>query len=315
MIQQRSLLDYLQSDDSNLIIISTEQPIISHETMIATINTNSSSSLSDRKGKRTATSSSSSASYKDEVQSIVDKTSNQLHLNTPNRRAIFTVLCQCRDVEDAYEKIITLQLGNMMDRDLVRVVFECVSREKEYNPFYLELLLLFIQQLPYAMKLSLEIFYYDELAAMLTWPLSADILPKKLERRCIHFARILAELVISFKLTLSVFKKLEISQLGNPYILIFLSTFFMCLFSHPSAKDSIEQVSDRLGKSKHFEHVRQLIIAFLSKYFKDFPPEMLSISNGNDQEMIEQVKFHRKKMLKIMKELEVLKHYVDTSPG
>lgn len=234
------------------------------------------------------------------LERMMEKNALQLRLNNPIRKQIFAVIMQCRDVMDAYEQILSMRLGSKMDRDLVRVLLECCAKEKDYNPFYVELLKLFCDG-SNKTKLSIEHAYNDEMQALLM--VSEEEIEEKQskwERRAINNARMLSELVMSFKLSLTVLRKVEITEI-NELLMLFLSTFFVSLFTHASADTELEQVCDRLGRSQHYEAVRQVVLLFLTKYMKELPPVLNAM-------MAEKVKMGRKKMMRTMKDLAILNY-------
>lgn len=273
------------------------------------------------------------------VEQIVEKKGQQLRLNTPNRKAIFGVLMTCRDLEDAHEKIIGLHLGATMDRDLVRVLLECAGKEWPYNPFYGELLKLFCTTMP-SCKLTAEIAFYDEIATIITQDEEMQAEERapnskqrvKIERRVLNHARLLADLLMQFKLTLAVLRKIDISLISegssHSLLLMFLSTLFVTMFTYesPSASgngkassssvgsqtsDEEQQqaalllsVCDRLGRSKHYEVVRMFILQFLEEHMKKLPSSI-----PKDSPLAVCVKKGRKIMLKSMRDMEILHQY------
>lgn len=294
-----------------------------------------------------STTASNSNSTSAAVEAFITKKSAKLRLNTPNRRAIFRVLLQCRDVDDAYEKIIALHLGNTFDRDLVRVLLECVGQEKTYNAFYVELLKTFCTAMP-PCKLSAEIAFFDEMTAMIALDNEALVRLQngdededekqraKTEMRLMHLARLLAELLLSFKVSLAVLRKFDLAMIqrpaemgGNAYTVLFLSTLFLRLFTYDPAGDSMAtspssgskshtngqsnedagldlvlQVADRLGRSKHYESVRQIVLTFLRQHMKTLPPAIKA-----DEALASRVKRARAMMIRAMKDMSVLHNY------
>lgn len=60
-------------------------------------------------------------------------------MNTDLRRNIFMTIMTCYDLNDAYERLLRLDLKGKTDREIIRVIAECCSGEKKYNKFYAEL--------------------------------------------------------------------------------------------------------------------------------------------------------------------------------
>ncbi|KAI3659299.1 hypothetical protein MP638_003515 [Amoeboaphelidium occidentale] len=63
----------------------------------------------------------------------------KIGLNTEVRRNIFACIMSSDDILDAYEKIMKLSLTEVQQREIMRVLVFCCSREKSYNPFYTKL--------------------------------------------------------------------------------------------------------------------------------------------------------------------------------
>jgi nucleolar MIF4G domain-containing protein 1 len=57
-------------------------------------------------------------------------------MNTSSRKLIFCALMGAADLEDAYDRLVRLNLRGNADRDIVRVIMDCCAQEKTYNPFY-----------------------------------------------------------------------------------------------------------------------------------------------------------------------------------
>lgn len=272
------------------------------------------------------------------VEQIVAKKGQQLRLNTPNRKAIFGVLMTCRDLEDAYEKIVGLHLGATMDRDLVRVLMECAGKEWPYNPFYAELLKLFCTTMP-ACKLTTEIAFYDEMAMIVEQEQAGDLSTwekkqrVKYEQRVMNLARLLADLLMQFKLTLAVLRKVDLTWIADattaaeehPMLLLFLSTLFVSMFTYDTSAGGggggssssggatvagndheglLLSVCDRLGRSKHYDVVRHVVMHFLETHLKKLPSSV-----EKDSDMALRMKKGRKIMLKSMRDMEVLHQY------
>jgi nucleolar MIF4G domain-containing protein 1 len=67
------------------------------------------------------------------------KLAKKLKLNTETRRNILLVIMSSRDVSDAFERLLRLDLKGREDREIVRVLIECCAQETTFNRFYAEL--------------------------------------------------------------------------------------------------------------------------------------------------------------------------------
>jgi nucleolar MIF4G domain-containing protein 1 len=156
--------------------------------------------------------------------SMLEEKSKKLHMNTGIRKSIFMIVMTCRDVNDAFERLMKLQLKGQQDREVVRVVAECCGYEQKYNEFYAQLLELLCSQ-NRQNKTTLQFFFWD-----LFRQLEDDADNAVSDRRAINSARLMAHLVVTFCLSLSVLKSLSMSDLSQSLVL-FLGTFFMAIFS------------------------------------------------------------------------------------
>ncbi|KAF8529830.1 hypothetical protein JB92DRAFT_2782635 [Gautieria morchelliformis] len=57
-------------------------------------------------------------------------------MNTDVRRGIFVVLMSSDDYVDSYERLSQLNLTEVQQREIVRVILHCLGNEKQYNPYY-----------------------------------------------------------------------------------------------------------------------------------------------------------------------------------
>ena len=144
----------------------------------------------------------------------------KMRFNTSTRRNIFVVIMSSRDVDDAFERLMRLQLRGKQDREVVRVITECCAQEKTYNPFYSELAaMLCAHNRQY--KTSLQFIFWDN------FKLFED---EVAGRRTVNLARFLSRLVTAFHLPLAVLKPIDMTDI-NSNMMLFLATFFMAIFS------------------------------------------------------------------------------------
>ncbi|KAG9314967.1 hypothetical protein JVU11DRAFT_4076 [Chiua virens] len=81
-------------------------------------------------------------------------------MNTDIRRSVFVVLMSSDDYLDACERLAQLNLTEVQQREIVRVVLHCCGNEKSYNPYYA----LVCQQLcqrSHAYKITLQFCLWD----------------------------------------------------------------------------------------------------------------------------------------------------------
>ncbi|KAJ7593311.1 hypothetical protein C8J56DRAFT_495127 [Mycena floridula] len=67
---------------------------------------------------------------------ILLKLARKQGMNTDIRRSIFVVLMSSDDYVDACERLSQLNLTEVQQRDIIRVLLHCCGNEKTYNPYY-----------------------------------------------------------------------------------------------------------------------------------------------------------------------------------
>lgn len=167
---------------------------------------------------------SKSSFSEDEIK--LQKLCEKLRMNTPTRKRILCQMMASRDVQDAFERISKLDLKGKQDRDIIQVIIESCASEKMYNPFYSELLALFCSQ-NRQIKVSLQYVYWDLFRVMKVNPL----ITVKSTQRSINLAQLLASIVSSFYVSITILKVIDVSSL-NDNLKAFLNSFFLYLFSN-----------------------------------------------------------------------------------
>lgn len=63
----------------------------------------------------------------------------RLRMNTDARRSVFVAIVGSTDCDDALEKVLKLNLKGAQEREIARVIVECCSQERSFNPYYAHL--------------------------------------------------------------------------------------------------------------------------------------------------------------------------------
>ncbi|KAI8605574.1 hypothetical protein EDD21DRAFT_316239 [Dissophora ornata] len=71
-----------------------------------------------------------------EAEDELLKLARKNKMNTDVRRSIFVVLMSSEDYIDAFERLIKLNLKEVQQREIVRVLLHCSGNEMVYNPYY-----------------------------------------------------------------------------------------------------------------------------------------------------------------------------------
>lgn len=196
-----------------------------------------------------------------------------------------------RNVSDAFERLVGLDLKGKQDREIIRVLIECCAQEKTYNPFYAELVeLLCSQNRQY--KPTVQFSFWDVFKKFDDDSSVLNI------RRTANLARMLAHLVCSFHIPLAVIKPLDVSDLREE-ARAFLSTLIAVIFSSSVREDVFQQVFDRIASSKDYAVVREMLLFFLRQHFTSSP-------DGLDAAEASNVMKRRKWCIKTLEQMSII---------
>ncbi|KAJ7158634.1 hypothetical protein C8R46DRAFT_1178090 [Mycena filopes] len=94
--------------------------------------------LVDRQGQhdQITTATTTSKPGEDFGNSTLLKLARKQGMNTDIRRSVFVVLMSSDDYVDACERLSQLNLTEVQQREIVRVLLHCCGNEKSYNPYY-----------------------------------------------------------------------------------------------------------------------------------------------------------------------------------
>jgi nucleolar MIF4G domain-containing protein 1 len=185
----------------------------------------------------------------------IDRAAAKMKLGGGNKKAIFRVLMNSRDVADAFESLIRLDLKGKGDRDIVRVLCECCCHESPYNPFYSEISKLLCESSRQA-KITFQFVIWD---AIKSFRYNQG---KSTSKQIVNLSRLCAELVLSFTLPLIILKIFSATEIFESDK-AFLMSFFLSLFTLPHEDSTVVDITDRVAASKDFASVRDLISIFL----------------------------------------------------
>ncbi|KAL8129472.1 hypothetical protein V2J09_018627 [Rumex salicifolius] len=159
-----------------------------------------------------------------EAQKMLDRAA-LLRMNTDIRKAIFCVIMSGEDYLDAYEKLMRLGLKGKQDREIMRVLVECCSQEKIFNKYYTALAIKLCEDRN--QKSSLQFCLWDQFKELDSMTLV----------RLMHLAKFLAEMLVSFKLSMAVLKVVDFSDVVEltPKRIMHFRILFDTLFAHPDS--------------------------------------------------------------------------------
>ncbi|KAJ7650126.1 hypothetical protein FB45DRAFT_887044 [Roridomyces roridus] len=99
------------------------------------------------------------------AESALLKLARKQGMNTDIRRSIFVVLMSSDDYVDACERLSQLNLTEMQQREIVRVLLHCCGNEKTYNPYY-TLVCQHLCRSSHSYKITLQFCLWDFLRDM-----------------------------------------------------------------------------------------------------------------------------------------------------
>ncbi|KIP05858.1 hypothetical protein PHLGIDRAFT_107708 [Phlebiopsis gigantea 11061_1 CR5-6] len=70
------------------------------------------------------------------TENVLLKLAKKQGMNTDIRRSIFVVLMSSEDYVDACERLAQLNLTEVQQREIIRVILHCCGNEKAFNPYY-----------------------------------------------------------------------------------------------------------------------------------------------------------------------------------
>ncbi|KAH9178229.1 hypothetical protein EDB89DRAFT_2111852 [Lactarius sanguifluus] len=179
----------------------------------------------------------------DVAENALVKLAKKQGMNTDVRRSIFVVLMSSEDYVDACERLAQLNLTEVQQREVIRVLVSCCGNEKSYNPYYA-----FVGQhlcrTSHSYKITLQFCLWDFLRGIGESSVGGAEVVKNLKggeddfevkdissTKTNNVANAYAWWVAKGCVTLSVFKPVDFTVL-KPRTRDFLSHFFRQLFAN-----------------------------------------------------------------------------------
>lgn len=189
-----------------------------------------------------------------EAQKMLQLAAGQ-RMNTDARRAIFCIIMSGEDYIDAFEKLLRLDLQGKQDREIMRVLVECCLQEKVFNKYYCVL----------ASKLCTHDKNHKFTLQYCVWDHYTELESMQLIRS-MHLAKLVAEMVSNFTLSLAVLKKADLhdtSQLTSKKIMHF-RIFFEAVFEY--ADNVVWNMFKRIAGGPQYESLRTGMRFFIERY-------------------------------------------------
>ncbi|CAN1183393.1 Nucleolar MIF4G domain-containing protein 1 [Linum perenne] len=176
-------------------------------------------------------------------------------MNTDTRKAVFCIIMSAEDYVDAFEKLLRLDLTGTQDREIMRVLVECCLQEKVFNKYYTVLASKLCEH-EKNHKYTLQFCIRDHFKEL-------DLMPLV---RSMHLAKFVAEMVVSFSLSLSVVKTIDFDDatwLTAKRIKHF-QMFFENIFEYPD--NIVWNTFTRMAINPELESVRHGMEFFIREY-------------------------------------------------
>ncbi|TPX48160.1 hypothetical protein SeMB42_g01779 [Synchytrium endobioticum] len=159
-------------------------------------------------------------------------------MNTEIRRNVFVALMSAEDCADALSRLDALKLSPPRDREAVRVLVHCCTREKGFNPYY-ALVAQGLVERNFGMKITFQYALWDALKEMDDGGV----------RRAVHLARLYGYMIVKGGMNLNVLKILNFASLTGAQQ-IFLTALFEKIFKS----------SDSSGRNKGDDALIRVLI-------------------------------------------------------
>ncbi|KAK7208268.1 hypothetical protein BZA70DRAFT_273287 [Myxozyma melibiosi] len=188
----------------------------------------------------------------------------QQRMNTDIRRAIFVAIMGSEDYVDANERLMSLKLKRVQEREIPRVVLHCCGNEKDFNPFYAYVSAELCKQ--HSVKKTFQFSLWDYFKELdgdmdeedddndsddedtdLRFVGRGEVDEKTRRRKSKNFSKFFAVLVGEGRMGLEIFKNVNFLT-SSDEMNEFLQIFFPALVSHIKVRTARQK--DRLAGEK-----------------------------------------------------------------
>ncbi|KAL6058150.1 Nucleolar MIF4G domain-containing protein 1 [Balamuthia mandrillaris] len=184
----------------------------------------------------------------------------QHRMTTDIRKAVFCILMSSEDYMDAFEKLLKLNLKSKQDREIVYVLMHCCAHERLWNEYYAHLASK-LCSFNYNYKFTFQYSFWDKFKLLSND--DSNTKEQQLNTRVIsNLAHLLAHLMASFSLSLSMLKVLELDKLITKKAVLFFHIFFTTLLTEFS-ESKVTMVMKRITGSFELSLLRDQLVVFL----------------------------------------------------
>ncbi|KAM6214457.1 nucleolar MIF4G domain-containing protein 1 [Rhynchocyon petersi] len=187
------------------------------------------------------------------VSSKILDLARKQRMNTDIRRNIFCTIMTSEDFLDAFEKLLKLGLKDQQEREIVHVLMDCCLQEKTYNPFYAFLAGKFCD---YERRFQMT-FQFN------IWDKFRDLenLPATNFSNLFH---LVAHLLKTKSLPLSILKVIEFSELDKPRVHFLRKVLYMLLME--TEVEDLGLIFARVSDNPKLGMLREGLKLFISHF-------------------------------------------------
>ncbi|KAJ3851577.1 hypothetical protein EV368DRAFT_74510 [Lentinula lateritia] len=206
----------------------------------------------------------------DATSTALLKLAKEHGMNTDIRRSIFVVLMSSDDYVDACERLSQLNLTEVQQREIVRVVLHCCGNEKVYNPYYV-LVCRHLCTISHSYKITLQYCLWDFFRDLGETNVGGEEVIKGLQEgggdnfgvksisstRIKNIAKAYAWWIAKDSVTLAVLKPIDFTMLKSQ-TQMFLQQLFVYLFLSSQSKSPL--ISANTSSSRNRSSIEEVFV-------------------------------------------------------
>jgi len=174
-------------------------------------------------------------------------------MNTDVRKNVFLVMMTSEDYVDAFEKLLRLNLKDVQTREVIHVLIDCCMQEKTYNPYYAYLGQKFCEY-SRSYQVTFQYSLWDKFKVV------NDLAAHSVN----NLARLMAHLIATKALSLSILKAVNFVELDKPSVRLFTHLFHYLLLDYST--DITRSVFERILPLQELSSLRQSLRIFIKHF-------------------------------------------------
>ena len=196
----------------------------------------------------------------DKTNKILEKKMRKMNISTNLKKMIFTSIVTASDINDAFERLIRLNLKKEQKREIIKIIVQICIEEKYYNPFY-ELLLDKLISVDKDHKYTFHYCIWDYMKIFENYNQS--------ELKKIHnLSKLTSNLLLREKISLPVLLNFKFEQSNNKIKMFVLFVFDFYFEKSNETKTKI-LFAKLVKNDDHVEWAQRLFHFFIQEYSKE----------------------------------------------